>query len=350
MSDTLPGNPLQASILRWTYVGIDFGKTETEKRHIVFSNVVYLTLPLVYFIFILIDYKALLDTEQIWRFDRIIFYAIVTLCFFFLKLNQWGHVTASRVLFLISWIVLMHIAPIVVHNSPSDYYIAYPLGLIFHSFLIHLCFSAHQERKKFWPFLAANCALMLTAPHFLVAFDLTPEETNVLRTDPYYALDIILYWLLINLLSFYFLYVFEAYINKLRDANALIIEQQDEMVQKNADLQRALDEVTAVNGKMEHMNRNLEQIVKSRTRELQEKNDRLFHYAFVNAHMLRGPLCRIKGLHMLRPLIKDNEIEIKQVDRMMDKSIEDLDKITADIQSIVSVAEQQLDSDKTPTG
>jgi cell division protein FtsB len=44
------------------------------------------------------------------------------------------------------------------------------------------------------------------------------------------------------------------------------------------------------------INDNLESIVDERAHEVENKNRSLAEYAFINAHMLRGPLCRIIGL------------------------------------------------------
>jgi hypothetical protein len=330
---------LRKVILGWTYLGTKYAENETERRHIVFSNVIYLTLPLVYVIFMVIDFEAFTIETELWKFDRLVVPSIVLLCFFFLRLNKWGFINLSRVMFLTSWILLLHIFPIILLNSPSDYYIAYPLGIIFHSLLIHLCFSARQERAKFWPFLVINAGLMLTCNTFLNAYDVTPLETNVLRSDPYFKMDVILYWLLTNLLIFYFLYIFEHYVYRLNEARAVIQEQKEEMSKKNADLQTALDSLKIVNMKIEDLNRNLEEKVSDRTKELQVKNEKLVQYAFINAHILRGPLCRIKGLYNLKKIDTALESDRALIEDMMEKSIDELSKITEDIQNVIATNE-----------
>ncbi len=44
------------------------------------------------------------------------------------------------------------------------------------------------------------------------------------------------------------------------------------------------------------INENLESIVETKRSELEKKNLALSEFAFINAHMLRGPLCRVIGL------------------------------------------------------
>jgi light-regulated signal transduction histidine kinase (bacteriophytochrome) len=113
-------------------------------------------------------------------------------------------------------------------------------------------------------------------------------------------------------------------------------------VEKNEDLQTALDSLKIVNMKIEDLNRNLEQKVNDRTKELQIKNERLVQYAFMNAHMLRGPLCRIKGLSLLRKMASTNDSDREVIEDMMEKSIDELDKITTDIQGVIATNEQSL--------
>lgn len=64
------------------------------------------------------------------------------------------------------------------------------------------------------------------------------------------------------------------------------------------------------NREIAQMNEVLEQRVHQRTLELEEQNKRLTEYAFINSHMLRGPVSRILGLiHLIQkdPIAKDLE-------------------------------------------
>ncbi|MBX2965083.1 MAG: hypothetical protein KF845_02975 [Cyclobacteriaceae bacterium] len=47
------------------------------------------------------------------------------------------------------------------------------------------------------------------------------------------------------------------------------------------------------------INENLELIIEQRIRRIEERNLQLEEYAFINAHIVRGPLCRIMGLTTL---------------------------------------------------
>jgi len=330
---------LNDKVIEWTYFGTEYSSDASVKRHIIFSNVIFLTLPIVYVAFIFIDLDAFLEPANFFKFDRLIVPLAILGCLLFVMLNKVGHTSVSRVLFLLSWPILFHILPIIIHQSPSDYYFAFPAGIIFHSVLIHVSISAKREPWKFWSFLTANFILMILAKDFLVAHDITPESENVLRADPYFVLDIILYWLLFNLLAYYVFYVVEYYIGRLTRAKATIDQQHEELAEKNEELQQAISSLQAINHHVEDLNRNLENKVSERTQELKEKNAQLVEYAHLNAHLLRGPFCRVKGLVLLRETISPPGDEEKELNALLMQSIDELDEVTRRIQRTVEVNE-----------
>jgi hypothetical protein len=78
---------------------------------------------------------------------------------------------------------------------------------------------------------------------------------------------------------------------------------------------------------IEEVNHSLEQKVADRTLELNNMNSKLTDIAFTNAHIIRGPICRLVGLKNLIPLVKD-EHEKNQIMTYLQASIEELDLIT----------------------
>ena len=327
---------LSQKIFDWTYFGTAHAAHETEKRHIIFSNVIFLTLPIVYLVFMLIDIETFSDFSSLLKFDRMIVPITILLCISFLFLNKWGFTTISRVLFLITWILMLHIVPIVIHQSPSDYYLAFPVGIIFHSILIHVSISSKREPVKFWLFLAGNFWLLLMCKQILVTNDVSPESQNILRSDPYYVLDYLLYWLLFNLLTFYLLHVIESFISGLSEANMLINNQREELSERNHELKQAIISLEKVNKRVADLNKNLEIKVWERTKELEIKNEQLVHYAYINAHKLRGPFCRVKGLVLLKGLVsKPHTDEEHLINKLLLESLEELDNVTNKIQNTV---------------
>src|SRR6185369_11552025 len=125
---------------------------EYIRRHVLFSNIIYLTLPLVYLAFMVVDITQSLSFRVIdfFIFDRIIVPITISFCIFCYWLNRIGYHVIGRCAFILLWPILLHILPIIIQHSPSDYYFAFPVGLIFHSVLIQAAFSHKKEKFLFW--------------------------------------------------------------------------------------------------------------------------------------------------------------------------------------------------------
>ncbi len=291
------------------------GTSESARLHlsrrILFSNVIYLTLPVVYLSFILLDIKVYLNSPFQLNFDQLVVPFMIAYCFIGLFFNRYGYSYLGRVLFLILWPLLMHIIPIILLQTPADYYLAFPIGIIFHAVLIQLTISFQAERKTLLVFMALNLGLIVFAREILLFFEDSSEEflPGGLVTSLYYSLVGILYWLLFNTITFY------------------VTRVLDRVIERN-DLQRQLlatnnHQLVQLNAKIESVNKSLEEKVTRRTRQLEESNKRLTSYAYYNAHTIRGPFCRIKGILMLKDLkaISEEDFQSK-----MDQSIGELEK------------------------
>ena len=81
-------------------------------------------------------------------------------------------------------------------------------------------------------------------------------------------------------------------------------------------------------------NFDLEERIKARTSELEIQNNQLAEYAFINSHLLRGPLCRLLGLINL---IDHTEIQDKEKDLInhLKLSGEELDEVVKKINSAI---------------
>jgi hypothetical protein len=218
-------------------LGVQPDYEDDVSRRIVFSNVIFISLPIVYFIFMVIDYESYLTPFHEILFDVFVVPIIIAVCFFCLWLNRGGNTIISRVLFIGLWPVLLHIIPIKLLHTPSDYYLAYPFGLVFHSMLIQLMLSHNQERKLFWLCMFLNMAAMISAPMVLTYFDLDQDIPVGMINYRYYFFDVILYWLLFNLVTFYVLYILESYIKRMNTSKELIAKQKEELNELNQNLE-----------------------------------------------------------------------------------------------------------------
>ncbi len=320
--------------------GTQFTEDDSLKRRIVFSNIIFLTLPVVYIFLMLIDYKTFFKGSIILVFDQFIVPIIILVCAICLMLNRYGFTSLSKIIFLILWPLFLHIIPIITQQTPADYYIAFPLGIIFHAILIQISFSQKKEPVKFWLSITINFFMMVFSLAFLTTFDQAPAELNAVRLHSYYTLDGIQYWLLFNLLVFYLIIVIENSIETTSDAKNLIEEQKEKLAQKNAELEQAVISLKDLNNYVEELNKGLEEKIHLRTNELEVKNQKLVEYASYNAHQLRGPFCRIKGLVYLQQELRGQEHDL-DFHQMLKTSIDELDGVISHIQKTVSPESQE---------
>jgi GAF domain-containing protein len=95
---------------------------------------------------------------------------------------------------------------------------------------------------------------------------------------------------------------------------------------------------------IEALNENLEERVKGRTEELEIQNKQLSEYAFINAHLLRGPLSRILGLINL--LERDQHQKTEKMIELLKVSGKELDtvvqKITDTLQNRTNLSREDF--------
>lgn len=77
-----------------------------------------------------------------------------------------------------------------------------------------------------------------------------------------------------------------------RELEVKVAERTKELETQNREMERQKEEIQA-------LNENLESLVRLRTSELEDRNNRIREYAFSNSHLVRGPLARILGLAYL---------------------------------------------------
>jgi PAS domain S-box-containing protein len=105
---------------------------------------------------------------------------------------------------------------------------------------------------------------------------------------------------------------------KIEKQNGLLHSQSKEIENINKELKNSNEEIRTIN-------LNLENHVKERTQHLELQNKQLSEYAYINAHLLRGPLCSILGLVQL--MENGNAHDVDSLIFHMNKSVNELQEV-----------------------
>ncbi len=224
----------------------------------------------------------------------------------------------------VQWIgLLLHV---VVLTGFSFFWVNYGgLAGTIPSFLCaYICFIIIASRG--W-FLLVSLALLVTQLILFFffykalgmgSFHEADDADTKQQTIDYLAIVVILISFLLYLkqkFSFYRKRVAKRF-HQLNQSMNLLYSQNMELATKEAET-RAINE-------------NLEAIVEERLREIEAKNKSLAEYAFINAHMLRGPLCRILGLlHLMEhEPNKYSPEQIESIRQLADRIDQEIKKIS----------------------
>ncbi|NOS57407.1 MAG: hypothetical protein HOP37_14275, partial [Cyclobacteriaceae bacterium] len=109
------------------------------------------------------------------------------------------------------------------------------------------------------------------------------------------------------------------------------LKDHRQLKEQKAEIEAQSDEILSINN-------NLENIVKDRTKELENKNKALADYAFITAHKLRSPLSTILGLVDLMHKMNVPE-EDKILIKHLDQSAKNLDVIIHDVMAAIDKTE-----------
>ncbi|MDW3191559.1 MAG: hypothetical protein R8G66_04320 [Cytophagales bacterium] len=96
--------------------------------------------------------------------------------------------------------------------------------------------------------------------------------------------------------------------NKIASINTQLAEKARDLKKTNEDIQQIRD--------------NLQQKVLERTKELEEENQKLIEYSFINAHLIRAPLTNIAGATQLKeddPKFREIQRGIQEMDMVLKK-------------------------------
>ena len=301
-----------------------------NRKRVIFSNGVYIiagSLLLLMEIAVGAIFRVF-ENPTIGSLIPIFIIALAILC---LGLNSIHYYLTSRILFMVVWTFLVSVLNFLIQGPNPVSYFTHPLYLIAGSPAIHLLFSYQKERFALFFFLSISLLLTIFSVDFLRAFDHSPQPGMPLVTSVVFMRMIfVMLWLFVNILMAYVLKINWDFYAALQEQKELVGQHRFLLQQRNDELREANTELIHLNKQVRQMNEFLEKSVMDRTRELTDRNKVLSDYAFMNAHLLRSPVSRIKGLINLFRITSDPE-EKKKVEGILMESAEDLDQVVHSI-------------------
>jgi signal transduction histidine kinase len=142
-----------------------------------------------------------------------------------------------------------------------------------------------------------------------------------------------------------FLFIMQAYKQqtdlKLREKNKRLEEQKNEIEAQNEELKQQKEEILVLNN-------HLEEIVETRTQELNlsvqklfEQNQNLEQFSYIISHNLRAPLARIMGLLNLFQRQEEDKAQQKEILKYLDQAAATLNEVITDLSEIISIRKSQ---------
>jgi signal transduction histidine kinase len=306
--------------------GLTVGMDPEHQKIVTFSNGVYLIIASLLLFFEIVT-GGIITLFSEFSLRSFLPFSLILLSGLCLSLNFLRAYLLSRALFLTVLSFLVSVFPIIYYGPKVSTYFTHPFIIILISPLIHLLFSQRKDRHLLLIFLGGSFLFTLFSIDFLLLWE---RSANPQLPFSYSAtsmrINFILWWAFLNVLMAYIQKTNGRFYDSLQVQKELIARQRMELQSRNEELILANQELTALNERVHHSNEVLEHRVDERTVELTERNKTLTEYAFINAHMLRSPVSRIKGLINLFSITND-ETEKKKVQEILIQSAEELDNV-----------------------
>ncbi len=301
-------------------IGVAEGMDLEERKRVMFSNGVFIILG-----------SVILVQEAITGVRSFIPLLLVFLSLFCVLLNHLKLQLFARVLFTAAGMFLISIFPVIFWGPSQTYYFMHPMYLLMYVPVFHLLFSRQKEKFTLYCFLAVSFILIVLSPDFLLAYDRTPDaKVPLVKSVMVMRVTFGMLWFFINLLIAYALKTNSDFYSELEEQKNIVGKQRTLLQLRNEELSKANNELLSLNKRVFELNEVLEHRVTERTQELTNRNKVLSDYVYMNAHLLRTPVSRIKGLIDLFRITEDPE-EKKKVQDILLESAEDLDKVVRSI-------------------
>jgi len=298
---------------------------EDEKRKVFLTNAMSLFLAVVMALVCLND---VLNTQNFLAAYRRIGVFVLMLLIPLLNHNRWFKISKSIFLFF-PGLILLGVPIIVGDFFPGQFIWFQYAGAIFCSIPIIL-FDHNKEKVYIAVFFSYYLLVTLFIDKLLLHFSEPPEALEELVT---------------NFTDFKLPPLFVAFFSTttLLWYNRTNSRYEKRLQTINQELQKTQEELIDKNEEYEAINRNLEDLVKERTRVIDSKNRQIIDYANINAHKVRGPLARIMGLINISSY-SENPQDLKDIFEKLKLPSEELNIIIEEINRTLEQKDEGNDS------
>ena len=225
---------------------------------------------------------------------------------------------------------------LLLYLNPKNYYILiYWIGLI----PLLVVSIVKPRAAKIWGiifllFMSLNGAYILIK---FPSYDLTLYPSKFLTAG-------FVFWMITFAIVFIINYIQEKNKQALKSSNFELSNLKQQIEQKNEELNAQNKRINKINAKLQKLNENLESRIAERTSDLEQKNAQLTEYAFINSHLLRAPVARVRGLLGLLDKTSDQQKRKEILDHLKQAGI-DLDEV---VNQISVTLEDEFGSDNIP--
>lgn len=272
---------------------------ESSQRKALSSRVYWITLALMAVYFLLYFIFEVDPTINLTKFDSLVPVLLTIVSTSCIVLNRYNHWQVSSFLFLFNWLLLVNILPVILIGVSTGSYIVHPVLCIISSLMVQLFFSYYRNRSSYVVFLTVSFLLTVFSYDFLRYYDADKGYLTLPLNRFQVTTIYVMCWVFINLTLIYVYRIYWRTYNELQSKNEVI----------------------------EKLNAGLEARVRQRTKQLEERNEQLKAYAYMNAHIIRAPLSRILGLVNLLKNTNHDPQEEPIIREYLNESARELDEI-----------------------
>lgn len=204
----------------------------------------------------------------------------------------------------------------------ADYLLVYLVGIGL-SVATYLIFDYQSDIRLIlvWNVIIFISILVTSVAGMHLLLDKRPLSAEIFMKNP------IIYVVFLAVVIFIHSVII-SFRQSLTSLNLKIENKQQDLDYQVVQLEKQERSLAKQNRKLEEVSKNLkntyhllDEEINKRKEELEDRNQQILKYAFMNSHMLRASILRMKGLLMLNPNGTD-----RQVKQMLDKEIHELKK------------------------